>query len=191
MIDDGVGRIVSALERRGMLDDTWIVYTSDHGEMGGNHGLMSKCVLYQQAVRVPLIVRPPGGGAPRVVDDLVEHMDVPATVRDVAGAPAIPAGEGRTLRAHVDGTAAPAPRTLSVSENWGFASFETERYRLTIDEDACSPCQLFDIVDDPDEDHDLLADPAAKPVVDALMDEHVRPFLQTAPARPHPSPFTS
>ena len=68
VIDHAVGLMVAALERKGVLDDTWIVYTSDHGEMGGNHGLMSKCVMYEQAVRVPLIVRPPGGCAARVVD---------------------------------------------------------------------------------------------------------------------------
>ena len=90
VIDDAVGRIVAALDGRGMLDDTWIIYTSDHGEMGGNHGMMSKCVLYEPAVRVPLIIRPPGGSAARVVDALVEHVDVPATLRDLAQAPGDP-----------------------------------------------------------------------------------------------------
>src|SRR5437588_5117303 len=66
VIDDAVARIVAALEARGLLDDTWLIYTSDHGEMGGDHGLMSKCVMYEPAVRVPLIVRPPRGCAPRV-----------------------------------------------------------------------------------------------------------------------------
>ena len=89
--------MVGALERKGLLDNTWFIYTSDHGEMGGNHGLMSKCVLYEPAVRVPLIVRPPGGCAPRVVDALVEHVDVPATVREIAGAPEVPSSEGRSL----------------------------------------------------------------------------------------------
>ncbi len=46
VIDDAVARIVAALEARRLLDDTWLIYTSDHGEMGGNHGLMSKCVMY-------------------------------------------------------------------------------------------------------------------------------------------------
>ena len=61
VIDQAVGDMVEALERRGILDNTWIIYTSDHGEMGGNHRMMSKCVLYEPAVRVPLIIRPPGG----------------------------------------------------------------------------------------------------------------------------------
>jgi arylsulfatase len=188
VIDHAVGLMVAALERKGLLDDTWIVYTSDHGEMGGNHGLMSKCVMYRQAVRVPLIIRPPGGCAPRVVDALVEQLDVPATVREIAGAPGIPESEGRSLLACLRG-APPPERAVSVSENWGFACFETERHKLVVDEDALSPCQLFDLAEDPEEDHDLLAAPEAGAAVDELMELHVRPFFSTPPARPHPSPF--
>jgi choline-sulfatase len=151
--------------------------------MGGNHGLMSKCVLYEPAVRVPLIVRPPGGGEARVVDSLVEHLDIPTTVRAIANAAPIAASEGRSLLGDAP------PREVSISENWGFASFETERYKLVVDEDACEPCQLFDLRDDPNEDHDLLPDPAARPTVDELMDAHVRPFLRTTPVRPHANPF--
>ncbi len=189
VIDHEVGRIVGALDDRDLLDDTWVIYTSDHGEMGGNHGLMSKCVLYEPAVRVPLIVRPPGGCPARVVDALVEHLDVPASVRQIAGGPEVPASEGRSLLGYVDGRDL-EPRPVSVSENWGFASFETDRYKIVVDEDACVPCQLFDLHDDPDEDVDLLADPHAASVVDQLMEEHVRPFFRTPPARPHDSIFT-
>ncbi len=191
VIDDAVGRIVAALDAKGIADDAWVIYTSDHGEMGGNHGLMSKCVLYEPAVRVPLIVRPPRGCEPRVVDALVEHLDVPATIRDIANAPALTAGVGRTLLGHVRGDEPTNPRTISISENWGFASFETDRYKLVVDEDAGTPCQLFDRRDDPGEDDDRLADPECKPVVDELMDSYVRPFLTVAPKRPHKSPFTN
>ena len=189
VIDDAVGGVVAALEARGLLDDTWIIYTSDHGEMGGNHGMMSKCVLYEPAVRVPLIVRPPGGCAPRVVDSLIEHVDVPASVREMAGAPEIERSEGRSLLGFVRGDD-PTRREVAVSENWGFACFETDRYKLVVDEDALSPCQLFDLAEDPLEDHDRLADPDAKPIVEQLMETYVRPFFTTAPARPHKSIFT-
>jgi arylsulfatase len=190
IIDDAVGAMVAALDEHGLLDNTWVIYTSDHGEMGGNHGLMSKCVLYEPAVRIPLIVRPPGGCPSRVVDALVEHIDVPATVREITGAPEIPAGEGRSLLGFVDGGQA-SRRSVAVSENWGFAAFETEQYKLVVDEDAGIPCQLFDLHDDPDEDCDLLPDPHAKSIVELLMESHVRPFFRTPPARPHASPFTS
>lgn len=187
--------MVAALDRKGLLDNTWVVYTSDHGEMGGNHGLMSKCVLYEPAVRVPLIVRPPGGCPPRVVDSLVEHLDVPATVRDIAGAPEIAKSEGRSLLSYLGGGTLPEPegpdRSVVVSENWGFASFETEQFKIVVDEDACAPCQLFDLHDDPTEDHDLLPDPDSRPTVDWLMETYVRPFFRAPPVRPHASPFTS
>ena len=112
VIDHAVGLMLDALERTGRLDNTWVVYTTDHGEMAGNHGLMSKCVLYEPAVRVPLIIRPPGGCAPRVVDALVEQLNVPATLRAVAGAPDLPQSAGRSLLECVrDGAAAPARRS--------------------------------------------------------------------------------
>jgi len=191
IIDDAVGAMVGALERKGILDTTWLIYTSDHGEMGGNHGLMSKCVLYEPAVHVPLIVRPPGGCPPKVVESLVEHFDVPATMREIAGGPDLLSSEGWSLLDVVQGGGDPTPRSVSISENWGFASFETERYKIVVDEDACTPCQLFDLHDDPDEDHNLVADPHARPVIDELMESYVRPFFITPPARPHESVFTS
>ena len=190
VIDDGVGHMVEALRANGMLERTLIVYTSDHGEMAGSHGLMSKCVLYEPAVRVPLIVRPPGGCPPRVVDGLVEHVDVATTVRDVAGAPPVPGSEGRSFLGELGGKPPEAPREVTVSENWGFAAFETRRHRLVVDEDALTPCQLFDLEHDPEEDHDLLGDPSVVPLVEELMDVHVRPFFASPPARPIPSLFT-
>ena len=188
VIDDAVGRIVDALDRRGMLDDTWVVYTSDHGEMGGNHGMMSKCVLYEQTVRVPLLVRPPGGSDARVVDDLVEHFDVAATARAIAGAPPVADSEARSLLGYFNGDT-PDARSLSISENWGFASFETEQYKLVVDEDRMRPCQLFDLHADPTEDVNLVANPDAADALDELMGTVVAPFLAATPYRPHPSPF--
>lgn len=189
VIDDAIGRIRAALEARDLLRKTWIIYTSDHGEMGGNHGLMSKCVFYEPAVRVPLIIRPPAGCDPLVVGSLVEHLDVPATLREIAGAPDVAASEGRSLLGHLSNDRAQA-RELSISENWGFALFETERYKLVVDEDALSPCQLFDLLHDPCEDENRVADPECSAVVDEMMETMVRPFFTTAPARPHQSPFT-
>ena len=49
LIDDAIGRILDALERRGLLDDTWVIYTSDHGEMMGEHRMLSKMVPYEPA----------------------------------------------------------------------------------------------------------------------------------------------
>jgi arylsulfatase A-like enzyme len=177
VIDRAVCDIVDALERTGKADNTWIIYTSDHGEMGGNHGLMSKCVLYEPAVRVPLIIRPPGGCPQRVVDALVEHLDVPATVRAIAGAPDVAHSEGRSLLGSLHATSDVPRRDVAVSE-------------LVVDEDALTACQLFDLTEDPAEDYNLLPDPAGAAMAEEILDAHVRPFFRTAPARPIPSFFT-
>ena len=124
-----------------------------------------------------------------MVDSLIEQLDVPATVRELAGAPEVPDSAGRSLLGVLGGGDPPA-RDVAVSENWGFAVFETERHKLVVDEDAGTPCQLFDLLTDPAEDHDLLADPLAASVVEEIMETHVRPFFVTPPARPHPSLFT-
>jgi arylsulfatase A-like enzyme len=81
-------------------------------------------------------------------------------------------------------------RTVSVSENWGFAAFTTSRYKLVVDEDALDACQLFDLHEDPEEDRNLVVDPDAKSVVDEMMETIVRPFFASPPARPHASIFT-
>ena len=190
VIDDALGRIVAAIEAHGELDETWIIYTSDHGEMAGDHGLMSKCVLYEPTVHVPLVIRPPAGCAPDVRDDLVEHLDVPATIRAIAGAPDVPGSDGRSLLGHFDGSP-PEPRAVSVSENWGFATFITPSATLVVDEDRLVPAALFDRAEDPWEDENLVTDPVHRPVVDELMETTVRPFFATPAARPHPSPFTA
>jgi choline-sulfatase len=181
--------MLALLEAKGILEDTWFVYTSDHGEMAGNHGLMSKCVLYEPAVRVPLIIRPPGGRSGRIVNGLVEHLDVPATLRDIGGGAPVPDSEGRSLLGYLAGSD-PEAREVSVSENWGFAAFETDRYKLVVDEDAGTPCQLFDLSTDPAEDANLVSDPAAKEILDEMVESRVRPFFRTPPSRPTPSLFT-
>ena len=189
VIDQAVGRMVAALERKGLLDNTWIIYTSDHGEMGGNHGLMSKCVLYEPAVRVPLIVRPPGGCPPR--------CRRPGGARRRAGHAARDRRCPRAPRQR--GSLAPdqRPRRVIAAEpvpggqrELGLRLLRDRRYKLVVDEDAMIPCQLFDLSEDPAEDHDLLPDPEAGPVVEEIMETHVRPFFRTAPARPIPSFFT-
>ena len=192
VIDQAVGDMVEALERTGVLDNTWIIYTSDHGEMGGNHRMMSKCVLYEPAVRVPLIIRPPGGRPQAVVDSLVEHLDVPATVREIAGAPDIALSEGRSLLASIhDPVRPPRHRARSRSARTGASppsrpsatSWSSTRTRWR-------RARLFDLFEDAAEDHDLLPDPTFGPVVEELMEKHVRPFFSTPPARPIPSIFT-
>ena len=85
LIDDQVGLMFDALERRGMLDNTYIIFSSDHGEMLGDHGLFTKSVAYDPSMRVPLIVSGPGIEGGQVSDTMVELIDVNATICDLTG----------------------------------------------------------------------------------------------------------
>ncbi len=183
-IDDQVGAIVAALERKGILDNTWIIYTADHGEMLGDHWMLWKMLFYEQTATVPLIVRPPGGMASAVVDGIVEHVDVTATLQVLAQSPELPDGEGRSLLGHFDGSDAGAVRELAHSENYGFGMFATDRYKLVVFEDTKTPVQLFDLQEDPAENQNLVDDPRYADTLDALMREYALPFLETAPLRP-------
>jgi arylsulfatase A-like enzyme len=99
LIDDEVGRILAALEEEGLADKTIVVFTSDHGEMLGDHQLMLKGpMMYDCAVRVPLIMRWPGqlpAGQRR--SELVQWIDLAPTLLDAAGAPPLPRGQGASL----------------------------------------------------------------------------------------------
>ena len=83
-IDDQVGAIVAALEERGELESTYIVFSSDHGEMLGDHGCWTKRLHYEPALRVPLVVVGPDI-APGVREQLVEWHDIHPTLCEIAG----------------------------------------------------------------------------------------------------------
>ncbi len=185
VIDDAVGEILAALDRRGLSERTWVVYSSDHGEMLGTHGLLNKMVFYEPSVRVPLIVRPPGGAGPTRVDALLEHVDLSATLRSLAGAGAVPGSAGRPFTDALAGGAV-AGREVVISENFGFAMWRTDRYKLVVYEKDRLPVQLFDLTEDPEEDRNVVGDPAYAAVVSDMVHAFVEPFLTVAATRPGP-----
>jgi arylsulfatase A-like enzyme len=172
-------------------DNTWVVYSTDHGEMLGSHGLFNKMVFYEPSVRVPLIIRPPGGGPARRFGGLVEHVDLTSTLVELAGAKPLPDAQGRSLAGVLAGSAAAgsaaagsaaagsaaAGRDVVVSENFGFGMWRTDRYKLVVHESQRAAVQLFDLSADPDEDNDLIGDPEHADLADELLRTHVMPFL--------------
>jgi arylsulfatase len=99
MIDDEVGRILAALDDLGRREDTLVLFTSDHGEMLGDHGLLMKGpMMFEGAVRVPLVMRWPGVlPAGHRCDELVQWHDLGATVLEAAGLPPQPRGQAQSL----------------------------------------------------------------------------------------------
>jgi arylsulfatase len=105
LLDDALGRMVQALERSGQRERTIVIYTSDHGEMMGDHGLLLKgCRFYEGLVRVPLIMSWPGHFRNGLVSDaLVELTDIMPTLLDACGV-RIPARvQGRSLQGILTG----------------------------------------------------------------------------------------
>ena len=185
VIDDGIDRILQAMERRGLLDNTWVIYTSDHGEMMGEHRMLTKMVFYEQAVQVPLIIRPPGGCAPRVVTEPVEHLDLSATIRDIARSAGHPSFAGQSLLGWAgDGTG--SSRSAIFSENFGLGMVRTADRKLVFVEETGEPVQLFDLQADPHENLNVVGRGDYRKDRDELMENLVTPFLSAGLARPGP-----
>ena len=85
LIDDQIGEILRLLEKRGMMEDTLVLFTSDHGDMLGDHYLLQKGVPWRQAVNVPLAIRLPGAEPTGENPYPVELSDLAATILDYAG----------------------------------------------------------------------------------------------------------
>jgi arylsulfatase len=177
LVDDEVGRILDALERTGAAEDTLVIFTSDHGEMLGDHQLMLKGpMMYECAVKVPLLMRWPGHiPAGTVRDELVQWIDLSSTVLDAAGLPALPRSQGSSILPLAAGTATEGPRDFAICEyrNSGHpydpavhtTMLRHDRYKLIVwhgrpSTDRGREGELYDLVADPRELDNLWDDPA-------------------------------
>jgi arylsulfatase len=97
LADTHMGRILSRLAELGLDRNTLVVFTSDHGDMMGSHGLIAKCVPFEEAVRVPLLIRPPVGRPGRVAGP-VSQIDLAPTILDFLEAPVPGHLQGSSLR---------------------------------------------------------------------------------------------
>ncbi|MDG2023068.1 MAG: sulfatase-like hydrolase/transferase [Actinomycetota bacterium] len=166
LIDQRIGDLLAQLEKKGQLDNTWIVYSADHGEMLGDHGLMAKMNFYRSSVRVPLIVRPPGGTTGRVETKPVQAFDVAATLLDAGTATALDGAPSRSLVTLVTGGEGTARhhavsmiRLLPKLPTW--QAITDGQWRATFNADTGELSELFDLVADPDEVTNRASDPSA------------------------------
>lgn len=115
-VDEWVGKLLDELDRKGLTENTLILFVSDHGEMMGDHGLNSKMKMYEGSAHIPLIMRLPEKiPAGTKVNTPVSHHDIFATILDYTGMK-IPENDGRSLRNLIDGKADPVDYAVSV---WG------------------------------------------------------------------------
>ena len=165
MIDDGVGQILAAVDRAGQTDDTIVVFTSDHGDMMGDHGLMTKGFIhYRGTLQVPFVIADPTRPAART-QSLASSIDLGPTLLDLCGLPGYAGIQGNSLvpilddpatsvREHVlveDDAPARLAKVAKFPEKSRTLITPSARYtRLSTGED-----QLFDLAADPDETIEL------------------------------------
>ena len=100
MVDQCIGRVIEALRRNGLWDDALVIFTADHGEMLGSHRMFQKMCMYDEAIRVPMFVKPPAsqpGQAGTRRSQLTSHVDLAATICDYANITADP-GDGQSIQ---------------------------------------------------------------------------------------------
>ena len=167
LIDHNVGRIMNSVHDLGLEEDTLVVYTTDHGEFLGDHGLFLKGPMaYEGVLRIGMVIS--GAGVPRgkVVDEPVSTLDLPATFCDYAGAGMPPEAQSRTLRPLMADS--DSGRDAAYSEwkllplrcgvDLDLRTVRTRTHKLTI-EMSSGEGELYDLRNDPHEMRNLWKDP--------------------------------
>lgn len=170
LIDGEIGRILETIRRRGELDESLIIFTSDHGEMNGDHGLIYKANFLDPAIKIPLIVVGPGssgfGHAEGESAALVELMDVGATLVDYAEAEQPMPTQACSLRPLIENRTS-VHRQFAVSEFAAHTCVVGPRLKVEFDP-LLELILAFDRNADPEEQRDISRDPAYQEEIAAV-----------------------
>jgi uncharacterized sulfatase len=175
-LDANLGRVRAKLAERGWLDDTLIVYTSDHGSHFCTRNREYKRACHDGCIRIPLVIHGPGFRGGRVVPELASLIDLPPTLLAAAGVTPPPTHRGRPLQPLAEGTAADWPQEvfLQISEDHIGRAIRTPRWKYEVAVPSDRPwagvdapaadvyheAYLYDLEADPHERRNLVADPA-------------------------------
>jgi len=157
LIDEWVGRILDVLEQRGMADNTYVVFSSDHGEMLGDLGMFGKSVPYEPSLHVPLIAAGPGIPGAQVCEALVELSDVNPTLCTLAGLPPQPGIDASSF-VHCLRDPFREHRTDILASMRSWQCVRTEQHKLV--ENHNDAAELYDLQADPQEETNLFPDAA-------------------------------
>lgn len=168
-VDDKLGALLAVLEARGQRDNTVVVFTSDHGEMLGEKGLIQKRSFYEWSSRIPLIIDMPGA-VPRDVDMPVSLLDLPATLADIAGQDLLAPMQGRSLLPVLKGSDLPEAPVISEYHGEGIMrpSFMVRQGEWKLIWSQGSAPQLFHLGEDPGEWTNRATDPSCATILAEL-----------------------
>lgn len=187
MMDKYIGSILDKLDALGLTDDTLIVFTTDHGHLYGQHGLVAKGpFMYEDMIKVPLIASCKGCIPQGVVDSSMQSLvDIAPTLLDYSGI-AIPDGmSGISQRGYWNGNTPPLRSSAICEHNHErdsvcLRTYIEERYKLTVY--LGMDCgELFDLVDDPREKHNRWSDPRYAETKCQLMHRFLQAEMQREP----------
>ena len=195
-VDEGLGQILAELEKQGTLNQTVVMVIGDNGYFYGEHGLSEERRLaYEESVRLPLLVRyPPQVKAGAEPTGMALTTDLAPTILELAGAPALPGIDGRSLvplfaRTPADWrksflieytTDIVFPRTLKM----GYDAVRTERYKFIRYRELAGMNELYDLQQDPFELTNLIGSPAAVGLRQQMETELARLLTSPRPAAP-------
>lgn len=196
LLDAQLGRILDALEESGQIDDTIIVFMSDHGELLGDHGLLYKgCRFFEGLVRVPMIMAWPGRFAAGLRSDaLVELVDIAPTLLEAAGLEIPAVMQGRSVVPILAETAPPDVHKETVicdfNDSVGYSPVPDDtqatmtfdgRWKLVVYH-SHGIGELFDLENDPGEFDNRFDDPELADLRCRLILRHLNAFASTVPA---------
>ncbi len=193
MIDDAIGRVLSRLKALGLDETTVVIFTTDHGDYMGDHGLMLKLLLhYQGIIRVPFVWRDPARPAEAALNtSLASSIDISATILARAGVQGFNGLQGRDL------FASGPPDAIIVEEDsqrsmTGFdrpqrvRTIVTDRYRMSLRQGE-DWGEMYDLQEDPHELRNLFEEPAAQPTRNALNEVMLRRMIALQDRAPLPA----
>jgi len=177
-VDEGVSALITALEATGKLDNTIFVVTSDHGYWYGEHGLsVERRLAYEEAVRIPLLVRyPPLAKEGHLCDDFALSIDLAPTILAVAGVNEMPKMDGRSLVPLLEGKSVADWREAFLIEyntdtvfprvhKMGYKAVRTKRWKYIRYHDLEGMDELYDLLVDPYEMSNKLHNPESAEIV--------------------------
>jgi arylsulfatase A-like enzyme len=180
-IDDNVGRLLDYLDRAGLAENTIVVYTSDQGFYLGEHGWFDKRFMYEESLRMPLLVRYPKEiKAGSVSDDIVLNLDFAPTLLDFAGIAKPADMQGQSFCRMLQGSAPENWRTSMYYHYYEYPGWHavkrhygvrTKRYKLIHFYYDIDAWELYDLEKDPHELNNVYDNPAYKSIVRQLKDE--------------------
>ena len=156
LIDEQIGLLIDALEARGMLDNTVIIFTSDHGEMLGDQGLFQKSLPYEPSTHIPLIAAGPGIAGGQTSQALVDMSDINPTICELAGLEPATGLDARSFAGLLSGGGEHRREIVSALGNFRCLRDETHKFVQNVNDRD----ELYDLVDDPGETVNLAEDDA-------------------------------